>query len=230
MSVDDLLAEIRDDERRFVVYGGDETALETAFGSHDIQTVQRPLPPEVPEPFVVIEDGGTFAGAIALSELENLLAPPIARPGEREDVSPGYRVLFDALAESVFTAMDRQQLLAVSREIEDRAFRVGSGTLRASFQRLSKFESQLDVYRTLAIETDLDIHVHGRDDWDPPAIQGITYHRDTDGDLAEYWVLAFESDQQACGLVAAETDDGYRGFWTDDPARLQTTLSELGLC
>jgi len=118
----------------------------------------------------------------------------------------------------------------VTDEIEDRAFRVGSGTLRASFQRLSTFESQLDVYRTLATETDLDIHVYGRDDWEPPAISGISYHRDPDAALVKYWILAFERDQQACGLVAGETDDGYQGFWTDDQTRLRSALSELGLC
>lgn len=230
--LEDLLDEIRSQDRRLVVYGEDDSGLADRFASHDVSVVHRDLPPEVPEPFVVVEEDGTFAGAIALSSLTTLLEPPITRPGEREDISVGYRVLFDALDDTVFTAMNRRQLLAVSREIEDRAFRAGTGTLTVSFQALSIFESQEAVYRTLATETDLEIHIYGRDDWDPPEIPGITYHGHADETLASYWLLAFDShdeDGQASGLVAEQRGKEYRGFWTDDPDLLAEALTELGL-
>jgi hypothetical protein len=229
--LDDLLARLRDRERQLVVYGEQETDLEQQFATLDVSVVHRPLPPEVSEPFVVIEEDGTFAGAVALSSLEELLEPPIVRPGERDDVSPGYQVLFDALEETVFTAMNRRQLLAVTREIEERAFRLGSGTLRASFQTPSAFESQLDVYRTLGTETDLDIHIYGRDDWELPAIPNVAYHALGTDTIARFWLVALESDDGsvACGLIAEQQQDHYRGFWTDDPAALSEVLTELGI-
>jgi len=117
----------------------------------------------------------------------------------------------------------------VCHEIEDRAYRVGRGTLRASFQRLSKFEPRVDVFRALAEETDIDVHVYGVPGWTPPAIDGLTYHEDTDGDLERYWLLAFDSgdDTHASGLVAEQDGESYRGVWTDDPEFVDRLLTEL---
>ncbi len=134
-------------------------------------------------------------------------------------MSAGYRAVFDALEGTTFEALDRRQLLAVSREIEDRAYRTGSGTLRASFQTLSAFRPQVDPYRELAA-TNLEVHVYGVADWHPPEIPGVTYHVDAGGGLEPYWALAFDGgddDSRACGLLARERD-AYEGFWTDDAA------------
>lgn len=121
--------------------------------------------------------------------------------------------------------MSRRELLAVSREIEDRASRVGEGTLRASFQTLSTFRSQTSVYRTLCAENDLEIHVYGVEDWTPPAIDGITYHTGEGARFEPYWALAYDGgpdETQASGLVAEEHTDGYTGFWTNDAATVET--------
>ncbi len=226
-----LLADVKRRTKTFIVYRSDDaTAIESQFASHNVSVDHRELPSAVPEPFLVIEDDGAFAGAIALSELEGLLEPPIVRPEADDAVSTGYRVLFDVLDETVFTAMERSQLLAVTREIEDRAFRVGTGTLRVAFQSFSTFEPQVKLYRTLGTRTDLDIHVHGTRDWTPPKIPNVTYHPDTDGTLDRYWVLAFdggERETHTCALVAQEQDDGYDGFWTDDTEFVEDVLAEL---
>lgn len=226
-----LLTDNRKRDRQFTVYrSGKETDVEAQFTTHAVDVVHRELPPGGPDPFIVIEEDGEFAGAIALEELAWLLEPPVVRPGDREDVSPGYSVLFDVLDETVFTAMERRQLLAVSREIEDRGYRVGTGTLGVSFQTLSTFESQAAVYRRLAAETDLDIHIYGVDDWTPPQIAGITYHGVVADTLGRYWVLAFDGgndEMQACGLVAQERAEGYDGVWTDDPGLVADVLREL---
>lgn len=216
---DPLLAEVEDRDRQFTVYrSGEGTEVEDQFATHDVSVTRRSIPPAGPDPFLVIEEGEEFAGALGLSELESLLEPPIVRPGDRDEIAAGYRVLFDVLDETVFSAMDRRQLLAVSREVEDRAYRVGTGTLHASFQTLSTFESQVDVYRQLATSTELDIHIHGIPDWVPPEIAGISYHELDDAN-GRYWALAFDggsNESQACGLVAREQTGRYDGFWTDD--------------
>lgn len=226
---DPLLAEVQDQSRQFTVYEGDEeTGIPSQFATHPVNVRQERLPAGGPAPFVVIEQDGEFAGALPADEFQKLLEPPIVRPGERDDVSEGFGVLFDVLDDTVFTAMNRRQLLAVSREVEDRATRVGVGTLRASFQDWSRFEPQIDLYRYLASHTDLDIHIYGIERDDAPAIPGVTYHRGER--LDRYWSLAFDGgadESQSCALVAREQTDGYDGFWTYDPGLVDEILGTL---
>ncbi|AGN00435.1 sensor protein [Salinarchaeum sp. Harcht-Bsk1] len=232
-TLDSLLERVRDRHHHFTVYRGDEeTDLPDRFATHAVNVDVERLPSGGPGPFVVIEADGEFVGAIGERELDWLLEPPIARPGESPGVSEGYRVLFDVLDETVFRALSRRQLLAVSREIEDRAYRVGIGTLAVGFQTLSNFESQADLYRELATATALDVHVFGAPDWAPPDIPGITYHRNSGQAQERHWVLGFEGglDQlQACGLVAQEQTDYYEGFWTDDEGLVDEILTALGV-
>jgi hypothetical protein len=225
-----VLADAGHGDRRLTVYGrGGPTSVEDQFGARGVRVERRELPPAGPEPFLVIEDGGEFVGAIGLAALEGLLEPPVVRPGERDGVSEGYRVLFELLDGTVCTAMDRRQLLAVSREIEDRASRVGTGRLDASFQTVATFESQAEIYRHLADETDLEIHVHRPTDRPQPeegALSGVTLHA-TDLERDRYWALAFDSPDVSCGLLAREEDGGYRGFWTDDPDTVERIAAAL---
>lgn len=202
--------------KRFVVYADGETDLEEQFATRNVDVEHRPLGSRGPGSFLAIFEGEQFRGAVGLDTLETLLAPPVRRPGDLDDLSPGYRALFEVLDGTVFATLDRRQLLATTREIEDRALRVGNGTLRVSFQELSVFESQEPVYRRLAGETDLEIHVYGRGDWEPPAIEGVTYHASEV--LTPSWAVAFDggSEQADCALVARERSDHYEGFWTYD--------------
>ncbi len=232
MSVDSLLAELRDRKHQFTIYrSNDRSDIEVWLADHGVAVESGSLPPGGPEPFIEIKTDGEVVGIISVNAVEGLFEPPIRRPGHRDETSDGYRVLFDVLERMVFSGMNRRELLAVSREIEDRAYRVGEGTLRVSFQTLSTFESQTAVYRTLATETDLDIHIYGLDDWSPPAIPGITYHTDGAERIEPYWALSYDGGptaSQACGLVAQEHANEYTGFWTNDPAlvgEIRTTLA-----
>lgn len=216
--------------KRFVVYGADDREVTDRLATRNVAVERRALPAAVPAPFVVVYDDGAFAGVLGFETLAELLVPPVIRPGDRTGLSDGYRVLLDVLAETLFSALDRRQLLATSREIEDRAFRVGRGTLRVGFQSLSVFETQTAVYRRLGAETDLSVHVYGRPDWTPPDIESVTYHLDEDGSLEPFWCLAFDGggdDTQACALVARERADGYVGFWTYDSDLVEDVLSTL---
>ncbi|WP_256301386.1 DICT sensory domain-containing protein [Haloarchaeobius salinus] len=228
--LDSLLDRVTRSDKRFTVYGrGDETDIERQFEAHSVVVDWQQLPPDGPEPFVVVAEGGEVVGVIPLEELEWLLTPPVVRPSDPTNIAPGYRVLFEVLDETVFTAMNRRQLLAVSHEIEDRARRVGNGRLHASFQHLSAFADQVEWYWTLG-ETDLDIHVYGAPDWEPPEIPGVTFHGYGDDVLERYWVVTFDGgteELQACGLVGREFDETYDGFWTDDPHLVERIETEL---
>ncbi|MXR41596.1 histidine kinase [Halobaculum sp. WSA2] len=227
---DSLLAGVRRRDHAFTVYRGDEpTDVESLFAAHGVEVDVRSLPPDGPDPFVLIETDGEFVGVIGAAELDGLLEPPIVRPGERDEVSAGYRAVFELFDDTLFSSMRRGALLAVSHEIEDRAYRVGTGALHASFQRFSAFRPQVDAYRHLAADTDLDVHVYGDDDWDPPAIPGVGYHAVDDDELRRHWVLAFDGGDggQPCGLVAVEESDEYTGFWTDDDALVEDIIAAV---
>ena len=222
MTLSSLLGDRRERAYRVSVYRrGEPPEIETWLADHGVPVEARSLPPGGPDPFVEIEADGETVGVIGVEAIAGLLEPPIRRPGDGTEVSAGYRALFELFDQTVFSGMNRRELLAVSREIEDRAFRVGAGTLRVIFQTLSTFRSQADVYRTLAAETDLDIHLYAVDDWSPPAIPGIEYHTDDAERFRPYWALAYDGGSdgiQACGLLAEADSGAYTGFWTNDPA------------
>lgn len=226
-----LISELRDREHQFTIYrSGDQSDVEGWLAHHGVAVESRSLPPGGPEPFIEIKTDGDIVGVIGVEAVEGLLEPPIRRPGDRDGISEGYRVLFDLLEKMVMSGMNRRELLAVSREIEDRAYRVGEGTLRVNFQTLSAFRSQTDVYRIFATETDLEIHIYGLDDWTPPTITGIAYHTDNAERFEPYWAIAYDggpSDSQACGLVAQEHSNDYVGFWTNDPALVEEIATTL---
>lgn len=231
-TLESLLEDAQTRDVRITLYRRGETgSIEGWFDSHGVDMERRSLPNGGPESFVVIERDGGFAGALGTAELSWLLEPPIVRPGDRNGISAGYSALFDTLDDTVFTAMTRRELLAVSREIEDRAYRIGTGVLRVGFQTAAAFDAQLDAYRALATDTALEIHVHSvdPDDGALPDIEGITYHEGGDT-IDRYWALAFDGDGddgRACGLLAQERTAGYDGFWTDDAATVERISAGL---
>lgn len=230
--LESLLDRVRESRKEFDVYAGPDADADVAslFGSHNVHVEYRSLPSGRVDPFLVVEDDGEFAGAIALEDLDGLLEPPVRPPGDDSTVSEGYRVLFDLLEDTVFAAMDRRELLAVSHEIEDRAARAGAGTLRVCFQRLSAFAAQVERYRWLVETTDLDGYVYGVRDWEPPAVPGVQYGSGSADALERYWVLAFEGerpDAQTTALVAVQDGATYEGFWTDDPELTREVATRL---
>jgi hypothetical protein len=228
--LESLIADAQRREKTITIYSDDpEMSVLDRLAGHGVAVRHRRLP-DGQAAFVTIHDGEEYLGALKLADFEELLSPPVVRPGSRDDLSRAYRALYDILENTVFTSLDRHQLLGASREIEDRAFRVGHGTLRVSFQTFSAFETQTDVYYYLATNTALDIHVYGMGDWEPPAIDGVTFHESTADTVGRFWALGFDGggdEMQTCGLVAQETDGEFIGFWTYDPETVEKILSAL---
>jgi hypothetical protein len=231
--LESIFDRVRESRREFVAYddGRADDDLETLFGSHGVRVERRPLPSAGVDPFLVVRnDDGEFAGAIAIEALEGLLQPPVPSLEETDGVSEGYRVLLALFQETVFSTMNSSELLAVSREIEDRAARADGGTLRACFQRYSAFAGQTEEYRWLGARPGLDVHVYGVPDESLPALPGVQYHPDVDRVLEGYWALAFVGDgprAETTALVARQDGDAYDGFWTDDPQVTREVASLL---
>ena len=220
MSFGGILADVADREKQVVVYAPDDTGSELTdvLATRNLAVDHRRLPAISSEAFVIIRDGGEFQGALSLADLLAFLTPPIRRPEDLDSLARKHRVIYELLDDTVFVTLDRRQLLATSRELEDRAWRTGHGRLHAGFQRADAFEAQTSVYRELAA-TDIDVHVYvpGGVSTDALADSPVTLHT-RDGDLGRYWFILFddgESGAQNCALIARETEDGrYQGLWT----------------
>ena len=187
------------------------------FETRNVAVEHADLPDDGSGGFVVVSEGDEFVGSVGEAAIRELVGPPTAFGTAPTDAT---RALLSLLADTTFVSFDKRQMLAAAREIEDRAYRRLRGTLRTGFQRLSALRHQERVYEALATETDLDVHVYGRPDWDPE-VPGATVHEADDGEIGAFWFVVFDGggdDERACALVAEERDSGgFHGFWTYDP-------------
>jgi len=216
--IDDVIAR----QKHVIVYAGTDEGvdLEEMLATRNLVVDRRRVPNISADSFVVIRDGERFRGAVSLADLLAFLSPPIRRPTELGSIDDARRVIYELLDDTVFVSLDRRQLLATSREMEDRAWRTGRGRLHVGFQSPSLFEPQAAIYRELATTTDVDVHVYA-DGPIPDELLGdapITTHVEPGDEIGRYWFILFDDGDdgsQNCALIAEQTDaDTYRGVWT----------------
>jgi DICT domain-containing protein len=247
-SVADALDQIRGPPTTVTTYGPErDESLHAFLSRFDVALGHESLPVPANAGYLTVRRGGEYRGSVSASTYADVVDPPRATPWDSAVRESGYSQLGTLLADAQFTSLARSHLLATTREIEDRAFRVGRGTLYAGFQSLSAYRTQLPVYERLAAETDLTVHVYGAPDWTPPALDRVSVHTETategsDGDVADgnvstsdelgaFWFVAFDGggdDEMACALVAEQvSDDGYRGAWTYDATLVRAFTAYL---
>ena len=232
MSLKEFIREMEDRRKTVTVFAHEpQFGLGSYFGTRHVTIEYERLPSDESEEFVTVSSGDEFLGSIALSSLTSLDAPTIHDPGSKEIAEADMRYLLKLLGDTVFSSFDRRQMLATSREIEDRAVRLGRGTLYAGFQRLSALRDQVDVYRTIGRTPGLEVHVYGQPDWEPSDIPGVTVHRLLDEEVRETWFVAFDGGDNVlykCALVAEERTPGqYYGFWTYDPTLVDRIVDHV---
>ena len=121
-------------------------------------------------------------------------------------------------------------MILASREIETRAWRIGSGELYAGFQRLSVMRHQWDVYAKLA-RSGVAVHAYGAPDWTPPDpdADAMTFHAHDDREIEDSWFVVFDGngeDRHKAALVSVERDPGeFYGFWTYEPALVDEVVA-----
>ncbi|WP_132059571.1 DICT sensory domain-containing protein [Halorussus amylolyticus] len=234
-----FLDEVASRRKTVTVFAPDRLdGLESQFETRNVAVEHADLPDDGSGGFVVVTEGGEFLGSVGAAAVRELLEPSVSHSELRgggtrlSETGPpeAVRALLDLLADTTFVSFDKRQMLAVSREIEDRAYRRGTGTLRTGFQRPAAFAAQRERYELLAAESLLDVHVYARPDWPPdvPVSERITVHTDTAAEIGAFWFVVFDGggdDYQACALVAEEVDESgtFRGLWTYDPE----TVTEL---
>ncbi|MFC6825888.1 DICT sensory domain-containing protein [Halopelagius fulvigenes] len=239
MTLQFVIEEAEKRRKSAVYYAPEEGDLPAQFDAQNVEMEYRDVPPGGPDPFVTIFDGGRFLGAVSVESLRTFLWPPIRRPYDATDLSPEYRALVELLDDTVFASLSRRQLLATTREFEDRAWRTGRGRLHVGFQSRSAFRAQRSLYRRMAAETDLDVHVYragddGTDDDasdDGVAESGLTLHVGSEAEFGRHWFVVFDgggNDGPKNALVAEQrTDETFYGVWTYDSGLVDRALAEL---
>jgi hypothetical protein len=249
MSLIELIAGVEARKATLAVFNADPavaTALREHFADRNIRIVGE-RSEAGPDGYAVLSRDGEFVTAVAVDELlpgrggtadagaggegaaetgedgDGELGPP-------EDGRIGGPIL-DHLEETMFTSYSRGDMVAASREIEDRAWRVGSGELHAGFQTLDVLSGESDTYDLLGEKSDLDVHAYAAAEGDAPDVSHYTVHTGRTAEIRETWFVAYDGggyDGAKCALLAEErAPDEFYGFWSYDPETVDYIIDYL---
>ncbi|SEQ24340.1 DICT sensory domain-containing protein [Natrinema salaciae] len=221
-----------DRRRKTLEIHADEASVVTEFrhqfDTRNVDVTHRALGALDGTGFVIVrDDDGEFRGALGIDQFDAILSPESHPPWELAETDHDQADLFEFLENTLFSSYDRRQMIATSREIEERAWRVGTGRLYAGFQRATALRAQAAVYDRLGAHDSLDVAVFLGEETDVALIDAVTVVADAGGDLGAFWFVAFDgggNEFHRCALIAEERAAGrYYGVWTFDPA----TVGEL---
>ncbi|MDS0292889.1 DICT sensory domain-containing protein [Halogeometricum luteum] len=225
MSLRDIVAAVGERERTLVLYEPVSDRL--------LEQVREYL---APYPLTVERrDGGeSLSGTAELTDGDGSWVrtdcSDLAAPATPQEFEATLSDVLTRIDRTTFTSYDGARMASASREIEDRAWRFGRGTLHAGFQRASALRRQAEVYRRLA-RTDLDVHAYAVPEGDAPTLDDATVHLVDDEEIAATWFVVYDGggdDASKCALLAEERDpDVFRGFWTYDPRVVDDVLAHL---
>lgn len=207
--------------------------------------------PETDEDVVVLLEDETVVETSTLAELEEailLVNSDVFVTGSRGIDELELPPVLEALEEVNFSLRgypqshrEKMLFILLSRYIERLAYERGAGTIRSSFQRLSRLVDERgtrDVYRRLA-DTGLDVHVYGVPNWTPDTEFGVTIHGGHTADFTDTWFVVYtppgskadplsggrdgsdsavrEPDGPFAALLAYQTGSNeWNGYWTFD--------------
>jgi len=230
MSLSELIAGVEDHEKQLIVFNADDDAvadLERQFTDRNVAVSADSTVSGRPGQFVTLSDDDGLIAATSLTEFTERL------DGTDQQIGIGkspYRPILDELDETMFTSWSIGQMMAATREIEDRAFRVGKGRLDAGFQTVSTLSGELDVYERLG-ECGVDAHAYAAPDEEPPAHDHFTLHVERAAEIETSWFVVFDGagdDDQKCALLAEERGPReFYGFWTYDPGTVDWLVDYL---
>ena len=137
------------------------------------------------------------------------------------------------LSDTVFTLRgfpkstnEKLVLILISRYIEQQALNGPTGTLRTSFQQLSRLDDERGTRRTynqLGRVEELETHVYGVPDWDPSKELEVTCHGVEAEEIEKSWFVVYRSDTaHDVALVATLVGPNvWKGYWTFDSDEIQ---------
>ncbi|RRJ29125.1 DICT sensory domain-containing protein [Halocatena pleomorpha] len=215
MTLTELIAGVEAHRKTLTVFNATEseiTALRDHFSDRNID-VQGEQTPAGPQRYVVLSKGDDFVTATSIDSV-------LGTDGTASQPA-SYRPILDHLDETTFTSYDMDQMGAASHEIEDRAWRIGSGTVYAGFGTVSALEFRIDAYERLADKKPLSVHLYAFPDSEIPTHDDVTVHLERSEEIRTTWFVAYDgdgADTNKCALLAEEREpDTFYGFWTYDP-------------
>lgn len=217
MTLPDLIAGVEDNRKTLTVFNADGETVATLrdhFADRNVRVVGERTESGRPGEFVTLSEDGDVLAAATLEDLAPVLAGDAVLGIDERPC----RSLLARLDETLFTSWNRTELVAASREIEDRAFRVGSGQLHAGFQHTGTLANELPVYARLG-STAVEVHAYAVPDGEPPTCEDVRFHLDGAEEIARSWFVVFDGGDEdaACALLAEERFPGeFYGFWTYD--------------
>jgi DICT domain-containing protein len=235
MSLASVIQDVEAREKTLTVFnpspGGEIVSrLSAYFETQNVRVESEQTSSGRPGGFAVLSDEHVVLASTSEETLEELLDGAPLETDELGVDDREYQDFLQYLKETTFTSYDKQQMIEVSREIEDRAWRAGAGTLHAGFQFVSTIETQSSTYRDLA-RSQLTIHVYAAPDGASVDIDGISLHVEDDDELSSLWFVVFDGggdDRAKSALVAEQrAPDSYYGFWTYDPTLVDRIISHL---
>lgn len=227
MSLTELIAGVEAHRKTVTVFNADADVTATLrehFSDRNVD-VKDAQTPAGPQEFVVLGINEAF---ITATSVDTVLGRDDSGSGFETDA---YRPILDHLDETLFTSYDMSQMISASHEIEDRAWRIGQGTIHAGFQTLSALNSQIDIYEQLARPDDLSVYVYAFPDTEIPDHEDITLHIERAKEIRNTWFVVYDGagdDDNKCALLAEEREAGaFYGFWTYDPGTVDWMVRHL---
>jgi hypothetical protein len=204
--------------------------LRTYFQTQNVRITVGRTASGAPEGVAVLSNATEVLAVVDVTTLRELLEDVPTGTGELGIADKKYEGILRHLKETTFTSCDTEQLLYASREIEDRARRVGRGSIHAGFQQCSVMADQQSVYTDLARQG-VSVHAYGVPDSTPPDLGSAYVHAVSTDEIAETWFVVFDgggNDTQKSALVAHEHEDNaFDGIWTYDPGLVDHVLAYL---
>lgn len=227
MTLTELIAGVEAQRKTLTVFNAEASktaALREHFSNRNVD-VTAARTADGPQGYAVLSDEGDF---ITAASVETVLG----NDGDTFDFeTEAYRPILDHLDETTFTSYDRQQMVAASHEIEDRAWRIGSGTVHAGFQTLSTLESQIDAYERLADRNSLAVHVYAAPEGEIPDHETVSLHIERAEEVHNTWFVVYDgggTDTNKCALLAEEREPrAFYGFWTYDPDTVDWIIDHI---
>jgi hypothetical protein len=214
--------------------------LENLFVDQSIE-VSEDVDEDLDENTVVLVEDGEVVARSPLAVLNDailLVNSDLYSTGTLDLTDTTVPAVIDGLTDSRFrlrgfpkSNSEKLLLILISRHIERLAYETGGGTLRSSFQQLSRITDERgtrQVYQKVA-GTTVDVHVYGQPDWTPTPDFPVTAHSGYKEDFRTSWFVVYtpeDASAEQAALLAIETEPQvWEGFWTYDPT-LVSKLSE----
>lgn len=233
-SIREIVAAVEREEKTLTLLNPDREDLAAKaaayFDEQNVLVTEERTVSGEPAGVALLTRGDELLAATTTGSLADLVdSTPPGPDGLGVDDSEHHDLLTH-LKETTFTAYGKREMVLASREIEDRAWRVGTGRLFAGFQYESILLGQARTYETLASD-DLDVYAFAAPDGHDVDLDGVTTYVEDVPELADSWFVVFDGGDdpaQSSALVAeARGEDSFYGFWTYDPRIVARMVDHL---